>query len=251
MKTLYVAWQIEASQEWVPVAQLTQNNGMFELRYTQGARRVPGFTGLGRMNERDQVYRSKELFPFFANRIISKSRPEFHDYQRWLGLESEPLDNPMAVLEVTGGLRATDSCELIPVPVYKNSRITVDFFARGLRYQNLPSNLLQKCKEGEKIYPESEPNNQADSNAIALRSEHSGLMLGYLPRYFSKAVKQELLRKADDVQITLRRVNVDAPLDMRLLLRLTVHHPSNPLLFTSGADFQTLAAAPVALEVAA
>ena len=171
--------------------------------------------------------------------------------KRWLGLESEPLDNPMAVLEVTGGLRATDSCELIPVPVYKDSRITVDFFARGLRYQNLPSNLLQKCKEGEKIYPESEPNNQADSNAIALRSEHSGLMLGYLPRYFSKAVKQELLRKADDVQITLRRVNVDAPLDMRLLLRLTVHHPSNPLLFTSGADFQTLAAAPVALEVAA
>ena len=79
MKTLYVAWQIEASREWVPVAQLTQNNGMFELRYTQGARRVPGFTGLGRMNERDQVYRSKELFPFFANRIISKSRPEFHD----------------------------------------------------------------------------------------------------------------------------------------------------------------------------
>lgn len=249
MKTLYVAWQIDSSREWVPVAQLTQNNGLFELRYTQGARRVPGFTGLGRMNELDQVYRSNELFPFFANRIISKSRPEFHDYQRWLGLESEPLDNPMAVLEVTGGLRATDSCELIPVPVYKDSRITVDFFARGLRYQNLPFNLLQTIKQGEKIdaEPEPEPNNQADGNAIALRSEHSGLMLGYLPRYFSKAVKQELLRQADDVLITLCRVNVDAPLDMRLLLRLTVHHPSNPLLFTSGADFQTLAAVPVTL----
>ncbi|MDP2257005.1 MAG: hypothetical protein Q8K05_13265, partial [Polaromonas sp.] len=74
--------------------------------------------------------------------------------------------------------------------------------------------------------------------AVALRSDDPKALLGYLPRYFSKAVTKEISCDPDNVNVVLRRVNIDAPLDMRLLFRLTVRHTINRSLFDDDVDFQ-------------
>jgi len=239
MKSLFVAWQNEATREWVPVAKLSKFQDGYELRYTKGADRAVGFTGLGRMLSLNEVYHSTELFPFFANRIISKSRPEFQSYQRWLGLEEQPVDDPLAILGVTGGLRATDSLELIPEASVNGEVITLDFFARGLRHHFFPSDFNELVREGSKAYLLQDLQNQFDGSAIALRSDEPKALLGYLPRYFSKAVSKELARAPDHVNVVLRRINSDAPLDMRLLFRLTVTNTQSHSLFDHDEDFQT------------
>lgn len=238
MKSLYVAWQNEVSREWVPVAKLSKSEAGYQLAYTKGAGRAIGFSGLGRMTDLDKVYYSPELFPFFSNRIISKSRPEFKSYKRWLGLEEPPTDDPLAILSVTGGLRATDSLELIPEPNINDSTLTLDFFARGLRHHFLPAEFSTLIKEGERAYLMLDIQNLFDKAAIALRSENSKALLGYLPRYFNKAVTKEISNSPDDVTVVLRRINGDASLDMRLLFRLTVKNTNSPSLFDSDIDFQ-------------
>lgn len=237
MTSLYVAWQNELSREWVPVAKLSRVDNGYQLRYTKGAGRAIGFSGLGRMAALDKVYFSPELFPFFANRIISKSRPEFQSYKRWLGLEEQPTDDPLAILGVTGGLRATDSLELIPEPNVKGSTLTLDFFSRGLRHL-LPADFSGLIAEGAQAYLMLDVQNQFDGSAVVLRSDDPKSLLGYLPRYFSKAVANEIQRNPDGVKVVLRRINKDAPLDMRLLFQLTVSDTKNRSLFDDDADFQ-------------
>ena len=152
MNRLYVASQSLETREWIPVAELREVEGGYQLSYTRGAQRLPGFSGLSRMQALDQVYYSDSLFPFFANRLLSKSRPEYKQYLHWLGLDALPR-TPLEVLAVAGGIRATDNYELIAPPRQVGGTLYLDFFPRGLRYQppGLVHQLLE-LKEEDSLY---------------------------------------------------------------------------------------------------
>lgn len=91
MKALFVAWQDPASRSWAPVGRLTREGEFYHFVYTRGATEVPNFMPFGRMTDLDAEYVSTELFPLFANRVLSRTRPEYQDYLRWLGLsEARP-----------------------------------------------------------------------------------------------------------------------------------------------------------------
>jgi hypothetical protein len=126
MNTLFVAWQQPDSREWIPVAKLERKNERYFFSYTRGVHRAKGFLAFNRMDRLDAVYESSSIFPLFANRLISKSRPEFHDYLRWLGLKSAAEDT-LSMLALTGGIRGTDSIELFQPPsISSNGEYTVD-----------------------------------------------------------------------------------------------------------------------------
>lgn len=105
------------------------------------------------MGDLHKAYKSDELFPIFANRILAKNRPEYRDYMKWLGLSDAQYD-ALEELARTGGLRATDSLELFPCPEPPQGKTyEVYFFCRGLRHlqkdnQERASNLQQ----GERLY---------------------------------------------------------------------------------------------------
>lgn len=221
MNSIYVAWQNEESREWTPVAKLDKVIGGYTLQYTRGSQRCTGFTGIGRMVDRDKVYFSEELFPFFKNRLISKSRPEYQDYLRWLGLENL-ADDPMTILAVTAGLRATDSLELIPSPKRNGDTLVLDFFPRGLSHMD-PKTLrtLSPSTDDQQLYLMKDIQNVRDPNALALRTEEPTAMVGYLPRYYCRGLLRILDEAPTAVKIAIRQVNLEAPLDMRLLCRLT------------------------------
>ena len=171
MRSLFVAAKHLESREWIPVAELLKHEDGYELRYLLGAERLPGFTGLSRMQSLEKSYRSKNLFPFFSNRILSKSRPEYQNFLRWLGKEELP-SNPMEMLAVTGGARATDDYELFAHPKLVGGSLELEFFPRGLRhYTDRAVQDLLELSINERVYLLRDVQNGRDPDALAIRSE--------------------------------------------------------------------------------
>lgn len=241
MSRLFVAAQNLETREWVPVAELRERNDGYELRYTNGAARLSGFSGLGRMQALDKVYHSKTLFPFFANRLISKSRPEYRDYLRWLGLDASPK-NPLEELAITGGVRATDSFELLAPPRYEDGVLKLTFFPRGLRY--LPQSAIEHLStqvEGSAVFLMRDVQNSKDPKALAIRTENPyPTLIGYVPRYYCEGFCRLLDISPTDVKLKVRRVNPDAPLDMKILLSVEAAVNRNFDLLADVNDFLPL-----------
>lgn len=237
MRQLYVAWQDDGTREWVPVAVLNEIVGGYSLRYTRGARRCSGFVGLGRMDDLGKVYYSKTLFPFFQNRVISRSRPEYQSYLNWLGLTSV-TDDPLSVLSVTGGLRATDSFELIPAPRRHGNSLKLDFFPRGLRHMPLATiEAVSALTPGTRLYLLRDIQNQFDAKALLLRTDAPNVAIGYLAKYYGAGLDHLLTLNAKEVVVEVKQVNIDAPLDMRLLCTLTAPWRNDFQLLESENDF--------------
>jgi hypothetical protein len=241
MNRLYVTSQNELTREWVPVAELRQLDEGYELRYTRGAQRLPGFEGLSRMQALDKVYYSRTLFPFFSNRLIPKSRPEYKSYVRWLGLDALP-SSPLEMLAVTGGVRATDNYELVAPPRAVNGQLELDFFPRGLRYLHESAlSLAMNTPEGSKIYLMKDVQNSKDPTALAIRTEYpQAMLLGYVPRYYCPG----LIRLLDNPDVRLegsaKRISPDAPLDMKALITLRAIIPDGFELLSEVDDFLPL-----------
>ena len=84
----------------------------YQFHYTELAKREPRLQLLG-FGDPDRVYRSPEMFPLFAERIMSARRPDRAHYLAALDLaERVALGGPCP----SGGRRAGDTIEVIPNP---------------------------------------------------------------------------------------------------------------------------------------
>ncbi|MFZ6779064.1 HIRAN domain-containing protein [Undibacterium sp. Ji83W] len=237
--TLFVAWQQPDSLEWIPIASLIYENNKYLFSYTQGVFRAKGFAPFGRMDKLDVVYESDTLFPLFSNRLINKSRPEFRDYLRWLGLNDAPEDN-MSMLALTGGVRGTDLIELFQPPILTSDGFyKLEFFARSLVY--LPKstiNLISELKIDSRLFLMKDSQNEFDPMALALRSESPKALLGYCPKYYAQDLDALLHAENSDLKVHVKCINLDAPLNMRLRCSVTAKIPSEFTHFESGIDFR-------------
>lgn len=225
MKALFLAWQDPMSRRWLPVGQLTYKNNRYRFVYTKGASASKNFTTFGSMTDLRSVYESDELFPLFANRILTKNRPEYQQFLHWLNVTEDTAD-PLALLARTEGIRGTDSLRVFPCPE-RNSTYQVHFFSHGLRY--LPRESLEavnELKPGTRLYLMLDVQNEQDSCAVALRAEQPTLLVGYAPRYFATDFRKVLLgRSSKSVQVLVERVNPEAPTQLRLLCSVTAAWP--------------------------
>ncbi len=242
MKTLYIAWQDPKSRSWTPVGKLTREDDAYRFVYTKGAEQFSNFRPFGRMNDLHTAYVSNELFPLFSNRILSKSRPEYREYLQWLGLNESNYDE-LDELSRTGGLRTTDSVELIPCPnKTHDARYEVFFFTRGLRhffpdYQKRAENL--SC--GDQLFLIQDVQNKFDPSALLLRTNDPMSLIGYVPRYYSGEFSYLLgVNEADAVKVSVVRLNENAPMQYRVLCKLQSPWPSN-FMPCSNDEFKVLA----------
>ena len=104
-----------AGGRWGPVARLEHGLTGYRFLYTRGAKTLPGFEPFTEMPRLNDVYESDELFPLFANRLLSEKRPEYQAYLTWGGFDPNDPPDPLALLAVTGGRRATDQLEVFPL----------------------------------------------------------------------------------------------------------------------------------------
>lgn len=248
MNSLFVAWRPAAETDgWRPVGRLEYDGHLYRFWYTRGARK-PGFPLFPQMDRLHQVYESEELFPLFANRLLSESRPEYEAYLRWSGFDADRAPDPIVVLGVTEGIRQTDAIEVFPCPLpdaegcYFNK-----FFLHGLRW--LPETTIERIRnlaEGERLKLMLDLQNSYDRQAVAVRTESQRMQIGYVPRYLANDVWQLVQKCAVDfIQLSVDRVNLDAPLQNRVLCRMNACWP-DAFQPCSGDDFS-----PIPLELPA
>ncbi len=229
MKALFVAWQNAKTRRWAPVGKLTREDGLYRFVYTKGAESIEGFRPFGRMADLRKVYKSEELFPLFANRILAKKRPEYAEYLKWLGLTESKYDE-LEELARTGGLRATDSLELFPCPEpTAEKNYEVYFFSRGLRHLKAENQQrAQTLKSGEPLFLMQDLQNEQDTMALLMRTGDPITLVGYTPRYYSAEFTQLIdTVGASQVKVTVEQVNPKAPIQYRMLCKLSSPWPAN------------------------
>jgi hypothetical protein len=209
---------------------VSRDDGLYRLVYTKGAQRLKNFNGLGRMSQLDKEYVSSEIFPLLANRVLPKNRPEHREYLSWLGL-SESDHDELEELARTGGLRATDSIELIPCPEPTDDEMyEVYFFSRGLSHF-LPEHVkrVNELSPGDTLYMMKDFQNERDPRAMLLRTLDPISLVGYAPMYYAQdfGFLAEAGAAPTAIRIQVDRVNPDAPLQYRLLCRMTTPWPKS------------------------
>jgi hypothetical protein len=242
MKALFIACQDTKNHSWAPVGRLTRENDVYRFVYTRGAETMANFRPFGRMRDLHKAYKSAELFPIFANRILAKNRPEYSDYLKWLGM-SETQYDALEELARTGGLRATDSLELFPCPEPTEGKgYEVYFFCRGLRHLHTENQeRARQLEPGERLYLMQDSQNPHDNMALLMRTDDPITLVGYAPRHYSAEFTQ-LVKAAgpNQVKVTVERVNSTAPAQYRVLCKLASPWPTQ---FTpcANTEFEALA----------
>ena len=229
MTSLYVFWQNPQTRSWSPVGILQRKAGGYEFTYTEGARRADCFIPFGRLSDLNKRYRSSELFPFFANRILSPKRPEYQHLIHWIAAEQLACD-PLVVLSRTGGKRETDSLVLYSKPeLNEQNELDLLFLCDGI--EDLPkaaSARIAALDPDEPLFPMFDILNPYDPNALAIRTSDPRHLIGYVPRFFAKELKTCIQSaRADKVRLRVARLNHEAPLQFRLLCRFTSPWPKN------------------------
>lgn len=234
---LFVSWK-DSNQQRVPIGQLEFKEGYYIFQYTKGALKN-NFRPFDGMKFLDKVYESKELFPFFKNRLLQKSRPEYQDYLKWLNIKDETL-HPMKELTLTGGVRATDSFELYPLP-QKGEEYIVKFFSRGIRHLAKSYNQrVEGLKENRTLYLMRDIQNRLDNYALVLRTDNPIELVGYCPSFYTKDFNQ-LIEKNGTENISLKVIknNIDAPSQLKLLCEFKTQWSDNFTPFED-EDFQII-----------
>lgn len=235
MKTVFLAWQDPTTRAWFPIGRLTEDGGVYQFAYLEGAQRAKeevGFQGLSAFPDADRVYESDELFPLFANRVPRPTRPEYADFVQWLNLPADAAD-PVALLARSGGRRATDSLEVFPCPEPDESGdYHIHFFLHGLRH--LPESSVERANRlhpGESLLLVHDFQNLRDPRALMVRTgterDRDEHIVGYCPRYLAMDLHCIKDVVGANLSVRVERVNPPpAPLQLRVLCNLTAPWPA-------------------------
>lgn len=224
-KTLLLAWKDPISPNWFTLGRLTFDRGIYHFVYTQGVKEAEekcAFTPLLSFPRLDEVYTSTYLFPVFANRVMSRSRPDYSSFIEWLNIPKDEND-PMAILARSGGERQTDTLAVFPCPeVDEQGHYHLYFFSHGLRH--LPSSAIERINlfdAGEKLWLQYEFQKPYNEREVILNTEDC-YIVGYCPRYLLAEIF-ELLRQNSNLEVRVERVNKPpTPLQFRLLCKMSV-----------------------------
>jgi hypothetical protein len=176
----------------------------------------------------EEVYESEEPFPLFANRLLSRSRPEYEAFLRWGGFDPDNPPDPIAILGVTEGIRQTDFIEVFPCPIPDAEGCYLNkFFLHGVRWRGEAAiDRISRLRPGEQLVVRPDPGNPVDPNAVGVYADAGEAMIGFVPRYLARDVKLLLEHcNPDFVQMFVERINRDAPLQQRVLCRMRACWP--------------------------
>lgn len=242
MNALFVAWRPPNPHEgWRPVGRLEHESGSYRFYYTRGATK-PGFRPFAQMEQLDQIFESEELFPVFANRLLSESRPEYEDFLRWGGFDIADPPDPIVILGVTEGLRQTDAIEVFPCPQPDGEGCFFNkFFLHGIRWlADAAISRIAALQPDEPLKMMFDIQNEYDPQAVSVRTEADRTLIGYFPRYLARdALKLVRHCGPKAVEVTIERVNRDAPLQNRVLCRMQACWPVG-FVPCEGEDFEPI-----------
>lgn len=244
-KTLYLAWQDKRmTRAWFPVGRLDVNSdrGAYRFQYIKGAERArkeAGFAPLPDFPEWKRTYESAVLFPLFMNRIIPAGRRDFTDYLRMLDLPDGA--EPVEIMSVDGGYRATDSFEVFPrIERAEDGAFRSRFFLHGWRHVPLEAQQrIDRLQPGEALNVTIELANPATRLAVQIQTQDY-YMIGWAPRYLVGDLVHAISQSPGECGASVIRVNpAPAPSKQRLLVELRGSWPGYQPM--AQGDFELLA----------
>jgi len=219
---LILAWKNPENRQWIPIGCLEYKENKYYFNYTNGAK-TKNFQPFGQMNELKNTYSSENLFPIFKNRLLAKSRPEYEDYIKWLDISKN--ENALIELSRSRGIRATDELQLFPIPeINSNGDYEVLFFSHGISHiAEHYVKRLSKLNDNDKLLILKDVQNKVDPLALALRTQDDPVeLLGYCPSFFTKDFNNLMeVNGNKTVTISIKKVNYDAPLQLKLLCKFS------------------------------
>lgn len=243
LNSLYVAWQSPTERSWFTVGKLSSLGHRYRFEYTQGvpAAEKAGFQPFSAFPDLFVSYESQRLFPFFGNRLLSRSRREYHDFVRWVS-HHDASDDPVVLLARSGGTRMTDSLELFPKPEPdERGHYHIHFFAHGLRH--MPASAAKRAEElqeGDRLLVLKDLQNPSDPRALMLRTDGSHeqdvYFMGYFPRYLAADLSAVVEETPFAAARVLRVNRPPAPIQYRVMCCFEIHPPPGSRLFV-GAEF--------------
>lgn len=226
-RRLFVAWQHPETRQVSPVGALEEpgpDGSTFLFRYLAGAAEVAGFHPFVGFPDFDDVFRSEDLFPFFANRLMPRSRSDFARWVQALGLAIDA--DPFEILSRSAGRRATDTVEVFPEPAVVDGVAVTTFLARGIRHLPNADGAIETLIQDDHLLVMHDAQNPEDHLALALRTDGQQ-MVGYVPRYLAPLVHRS--REATDwsaVKVTVAHIGEqNGPAHLRLLCCLQMPWP--------------------------
>jgi hypothetical protein len=231
VSTYFLAWRDPTSRAWFPIGRLDVLGSAYEFSYVQGARDAKNhgsFEPLPMFPDLEDVYRSDELFPLFANRAPSSGRDDYFEVVEWLNLPSDARD-PLAVLARSGGRKATDAFEVFPCPRPEDDgTYRVHFFVHGVSHVGEQGRLIAESLQfEERLLIMWDAQNSYDPMAIALRVDRKDpadrTIIGYCPRYLTEDWWNVVTgcEFGETIQVQVEMLNPPpTPLAFRVLCRL-------------------------------
>lgn len=226
-RRLIVTWKNDASKGILPVAELIirGTEPHYKFGYLEGVREAlrSGFQPFLAFPNLETTYESEKIFPFFANRVLPTTRPDYLESLTALGLRA--LDASVAeVLGRTNGRRATDRIETILVPTPDAlGRYCTHFFLRGVNYSPGAEEIIAQLDPDERLALVVDTSNDYNPRA---RSVHArSHQIGYVPDYLVDDL--DALERAGAVPNVFGvRANLPPqPAHYRLLCRLDCEWP--------------------------
>ena len=197
---LYLIWKSEKSRRQYIVGQLTKNGG-YKFQYSNEVHDAikDGFSPLLSFDDLEKTYSDEKLFSVFASRLPDRKRRDINKILEKYRLKE--YDEYM-LLKRSGARLPMDNLEFIdPILDTDEANISRTFYIAGVRhYLNCKGEECSNAENvtrGDEIFLSREETNIYDKYAVKMLNA-SGLLLGYVPRYYSKSIS-EILEKGKHV----------------------------------------------------
>jgi hypothetical protein len=235
LKTLFIAWKDTAkTRAWFPVGRLDADVSAdrYRFRYVAGAMQAMqrGFAEFDSFPDLHQDYRSAELFPLFANRLQNPGRPSFREFLQRLDVSADAPEafDPIEVLAVSEGRRATDNLEVFPkVERGIDDTFAIKFFLHGWRHIHpYAAERISLLKAGEELGVSLETTNPVTGHALQIQTRDN-VIIGWAPRYLLHDLVQVTFAGCG-VEASVTRVNPPpAPPGQRVMICFRGCWPQN------------------------
>ncbi len=183
---IYMIWKDPKTRRNFTVAELSKN-GTFKFRYTHDIEKAieHGFEPLLSFNDINKTYENNIMFPVFSSRLPDRKRRDIDEILK--KYELKEFDSYL-LLKRSGAKLPIDNLEFIDPILSTNEKVKRIFYVAGSRYY-LKNKDIKYIKIGDILTLKAEYENEKDPNAIKILND-KGLHLGYIPRYYSKNIKE-------------------------------------------------------------
>ena len=194
-KSLLLTWKDPVSRRNFTIGQLCLNTN-FTFKYCGDFAEAEkyGWVKLNAFPE-EKTYASENMFPIFSSRLPDRKRRDIHNI-----LENYQLSvyDEFELLRRSEGRLPIDTYSFIDPIFPDDESIERTFYIMGVRhYANCNGqdcSLLTNINVDDSLLFAKEPSNKYDPDAIQVLT-HSKELLGYVPRYYNKAILKRLNNK--------------------------------------------------------